>query len=139
MNPSLDACRLLELPTIDDSRGVLSFVEGGHHVPFDIRRVFFIHHVPPGSDRGGHAHWREQEVVIAACGHFDMILSDGSTERTFHLDRADQGLYIGPLIWVRLENFSPDAVCLVLASERFDESDYLRDPDAFLKARAALT
>jgi dTDP-4-dehydrorhamnose 3,5-epimerase-like enzyme len=138
MTFSLDACRVLSLAGVNDSRGSLHFVEGGKHIPFEIQRVFYIHGIAPGCARGGHAHWRDQEVVIPVSGHFDMVLSDGKKETTYHLSRADQGLYICPLIWVRLENFSPDAVCLVLAAQRYDESDYLRDHDAFLSARAAL-
>ncbi len=138
MNFSLGQCRILELPGVSDPRGSLNFVEGGNHIPFGIRRVFYIHGIADGCARGGHAHWREQEVVIPVTGHFDLILSDGATEVTYRLDRANRGLYVCPLIWVRLENFSPDAVCLVLASEPYDEADYLRNHDTFLAARAAL-
>lgn len=128
----LDACRMIELPKISDSRGRLTFVEGGSHIPFEIRRIYYLYDVPGGAGRGGHAHKALQQLFIAVSGRFDVILDDGREERHLHLDRPDHGLYVGPMIWRTLANFSLGAVCMVLASERYDEVDYYRRYEDFL-------
>jgi dTDP-4-dehydrorhamnose 3,5-epimerase-like enzyme len=127
-------CRTIEFPKIADPRGNLTFIEGGHHVPFAIERVFYLYDVPGGSTRGGHAHRRMQQVLIAISGSFDVQVDDGASRRRFSLNRSYLGLYIPPMFWREMENFSSGAVCLVLASTRYDESDYILEYDAFARA-----
>jgi dTDP-4-dehydrorhamnose 3,5-epimerase-like enzyme len=131
---SIERCRLIDLPRIPDARGNLTFVESGRHIPFDIKRVFYLYDVPGGAMRAGHAHSRLQQVIIAMAGSFDLHLDDGSTKRTFHLNRSYFGLYIPPMVWREIDNFSSGAVCMVMASEYYDESDYFRTYPAFLEA-----
>jgi dTDP-4-dehydrorhamnose 3,5-epimerase-like enzyme len=123
---------LISLPKIADVRGNLTFVEGEVHVPFPIRRVYYTYDVPGGEVRGGHAHRRCHELVIAASGSFDVVLHDGEKRERFHLNRSYTGLYIPPLTWRELDNFSSGSVCLVMASELFDAAEYIRDFDEFL-------
>jgi hypothetical protein len=129
----LDACHLIDLPKISDPRGNLTFIEGNHHVPFDIKRVYYTYDVPGGSDRGAHAHKRLHQLIIAMSGSFDVVLDDGFEKKRFHLNRSYFGLYVCPMMWRELDNFSSGSVCLVLASELFDPDDYYRDHDLFLK------
>lgn len=124
---SLADCRLITLPKIEDDRGNLTFIESGRHVEFDIKRVYYLYDVPAGAERGGHTHRTLRQLVIAASGSFDVILDDGSDRKTVHLDSADSGLYLAPMVWREIENFSAHSVCLVLASAHFDESEYIRD------------
>jgi hypothetical protein len=131
---ALDKCRLLDLPKITDPRGNLTFIESHRHIPFDIRRVYYLYDVPGGSERAGHAHKQLEQVVVAISGSFDVVLTDGRTERHFHLNRSYYGLYLAPMVWRTLENFSSGSVCLVLASACFDECDYYRDYSAYLNA-----
>jgi hypothetical protein len=131
-------CRIVELPKISDPRGNLTFVEGGHHVPFEIKRVYYLYDVPGGAERGGHSHKELHQLLIAMSGSFDVLVDDGYRKKRVHLNRSYYGLYIPPLIWRELENFSSGSVCLVLASEHFRESDYYRDYRTYLGAvRAA--
>lgn len=130
----IDKCRLIELPKITDPRGNLTFVEGMHHVPFEIRRVYYLYDVPGGATRAAHGHRALHQLMIAMSGSFDITLDDGHEKRKFHLNRSYYGLYIPPMIWRDLDNFSSGSVCMVLASERYDESDYFRDYNAFLNA-----
>jgi hypothetical protein len=131
---ALASCRVIELPKIPDPRGNLTFIEGGRHLPFQIKRVFYLYDVPGGDSRAGHALKRCHQLVIAASGSFDVILDDGSQKKRYHLSRSYHGLHISPLIWREIENFSSGSVCLVLASEVYDEKDYYRDYDEFLAA-----
>jgi len=131
----LNDCRLIELPKIADPRGNLTFVEGGNHIPFDIKRVYYLYDVPGGSDRGSHAHKNLHQFVVAMSGSFDIVLDDGDRQRRFHLNRSYYGLYICPMMWRTLDNFSSGGVCMVLASEVYTPDDYIRDHDEFL-ARA---
>jgi hypothetical protein len=131
-------CRTIELPVISDPRGNLTYIEGNEQVPFAIERVYYLYDVPGGSERGGHAHRELQQFLIAIAGSFDVILDDGSRRERIHLNRSYRGLYIAPMIWREIENFSSGSVCLVLASERFDEADYYRDYDGFREALAQL-
>ncbi|MGP9790243.1 sugar 3,4-ketoisomerase [Roseinatronobacter sp. NSM] len=130
---ALQDCYILNLPKIEDSRGNLTFVEGGVHLPFDIKRVYYLYDVPGGSHRGAHAHRNLHQFMVAMSGSFDVILSDGHQERTFHLNRSYFGLYICPMMWRNLDNFSSGAVCMVMASARYDEGDYIRDHGDFLQ------
>ncbi|AGS38791.1 sugar 3,4-ketoisomerase [Cycloclasticus zancles] len=128
----IEKCSIIDLPRINDPRGNLTFVEGGEHIPFDIRRVYYLYDVPGGSERGGHAHKELHQLVIAMSGSFDIHLDDGVSKKTVHLNRSYQGLYICPMIWRDIDNFSSGAVCMVLASEYFDELDYYRDYNEFI-------
>lgn len=131
---SLGNCAMLDLPKITDTRGNLTFAESGVHVPFDIKRVYYLYDVPGGSLRGGHGHKRLSQLLIALSGSFDVILDDGRQRRRIHLNRPFKGLLIRPMVWRELENFSSGSVCLVLASDFYDEDDYYRDYDAFRRA-----
>ncbi|EEF26989.1 conserved hypothetical protein [Ricinus communis] len=128
----LNDCRIIELPKITDPRGNLTFVEGDHHIPFDIKRVYYLYDVPGGSDRGSHAHRNLHQFVIAMSGSFDIVLDDGDRQRRFHLNRSYYGLYICPMMWRSLDNFSSGGVCMVLASAQYDPADYIRDHNQFL-------
>lgn len=127
----LDACRFIELPRINDPRGNLTFVEGGRHVPFEIQRVYYLYDVPGGAERGGHAHKELQQLIIAMSGSFDVVIDDGKERRRHHLNRSYYGLYLPPMTWRELDNFSSGSVCMVLASLPFDEADYYRDYETF--------
>lgn len=129
-------CKIIHLPVIADPRGNLTFVEARQHIPFDINRVYYLYDVPGGSERGGHAHKGLQQLIIAMSGSFDVVLSDGQHSQRFHLNRSYYGLYVCPMIWRELDNFSSGSVCMVLASNHYDESDYFRDYDEYLEARA---
>ena len=131
MKRSVEECRFVDLPKIMDHRGNLTFVEGGNHIPFDIRRVYYLYDVPGGSVRGSHAHKGLEQLIIAMSGSFDVILDDGGTEKRFSLNRSYYGLYVCPMMWRTLDNFSSGAVCMVLASQRYEEDDYIRDYDEF--------
>ena len=124
---SLDDCKLIEFPKIKDHRGNLTFLEGNRHVPFDIKRVYYLYDVPGGESRAGHAHRVLASVIIAINGSFDVLLDDGKQQQTHRLSRANEGLYICPGIWRELHNFTSGSVSLVLASELYDEGDYFRD------------
>ena len=128
-------CKVVELPRIHDPRGNLTFIEGSRHVPFDIRRVYYVYDVPGGSERGGHAHKELQEFIVAMSGSFDVILNDGIEKKKFHLNRSYFGLYVCPMIWRELDNFSSGSVCAVLASNVYDEADYYRGYQEYLAAR----
>lgn len=129
----IENCRIIDLPKIADQRGNLSFIEGANHIPFDIRRVYYLYDVPGGAERGSHAHKNLQQLILAVSGSFDVVLHDGETERRFTLNRSHYGLYVCPMIWRTLENFSSGAVCLVLASQTYDEDDYIRDQAEFIR------
>lgn len=133
-SPGVARCQLVNLPRITDPRGNLSFIEAGRPVPFEIRRTYWIYDVPGGETRGGHAYRELQECFVALSGSFDVVLDDGLERRTFSLNRSYQGLLVPQMIWRRLDNFSTNAVCLVLASLPYDETDYIRSYGDFLKA-----
>lgn len=130
---NIDKCRIIELPKIEDRRGNLTFIENGKHIPFDSKRVYYLYDVPGGGSRGGHAHKTLKQFIIAVSGSFDVILDDGITRKKFFLNRSYYGLYIPSMIWREIENFSSGSVCLVLASDFFEEEDYFRDYQAFKK------
>ncbi|OPX84724.1 MAG: TDP-4-oxo-6-deoxy-alpha-D-glucose-3,4-oxoisomerase [Pelotomaculum sp. PtaB.Bin104] len=127
-------CILLDLPKIPDHRGNLTFIESQKQVSFKIERVYYLYDVPGGEERGGHAHKKVVEFIIAISGSFEVVLDDGVKKRSFFLNRAYYGLYVPSMIWRELRNFSLGSVCLVLASLPYDESDYYRDYDEFLRA-----
>jgi dTDP-4-dehydrorhamnose 3,5-epimerase-like enzyme len=128
---------MITLPRIRDPRGSLTPIEGGAHVPFEIQRVYWIYDVPSGELRGGHAYLRLEEFFVALSGSFDVVLYDGATEERITLNRAYSGLYVPRLVWRSLENFSTNAVCLIVASRPYEEDDYIRDPARFRELGAA--
>lgn len=127
-------CRIIKLPKIMDVRGNLSVIESNRHVPFDIQRVFYLYDVPGGESRAGHALQTCYQFLIAVTGSFEAVIDDGKAKQVFILNRAYYGLLIPPLYWRELQNFSTGSVCLVLASQPYDENDYLRDYQEFLLA-----
>ncbi len=131
---SINDCKIIDLPRINDPRGNLTFVESHQHIPFDIKRVYYLYDVPGGAERGGHAHKALQQLIIAMSGSFVIHLDDGVSKKTFHMNRSYFGLYVPTMIWREIDNFSSGAVCMVLASERYDEADYYRDYNEFLAA-----
>lgn len=126
-------CRIIELPKITDPRGNLTFIEQNRHVPFDVKRVYYLYDVPGGESRGGHAHKNLEQLIIAASGSFTVITHNGQKEERFFLNRSYYGLYVPTMTWRELDNFSSGSVSLVLASELYNESDYIRDFDEFMK------
>ena len=132
---NLDLCEVITLPKISDPRGNLTFIEGGNHIPFDIQRVYYLYDVPGGAERGGHAHKGLSQLIIAMSGSFDVVLDDGEKKKRVHLSRSYSGLYVCPMIWRELDNFSSGSVCMVLASNKYDESDYYRNYAEYLTAK----
>ncbi len=130
----LDQCKIIELPKIADPRGNLTFIETGRHVPFTIRRVYYLYDVPGGATRAGHGHKTLEQLVIAMSGSFDVEIDDGRAKKKYHLNRSYYGLYIPPMIWRSIDNFSSGSVCMVLASDFFKEPDYHREYQEFLRA-----
>lgn len=128
---SINNCKIIELPKVNDPRGNLTFVEAGRHIPFDIQRVYYLYDVPGGAERGGHAHKELQQLIIAMSGSFDIHLDDGIEKKTIHMNRSYFGLYVCPMIWREIDNFSSGAVCMVLASAYYNEDDYYRNYGAF--------
>lgn len=128
-------CRVIQLPKMSDPRGNLTFIEGGKHVPFGIQRVYYLYDVPGGAERGGHAHKGLEQLIVAMSGSFDVVLDDGLEKKRFHLNRSNFGLYVCPMIWRELDNFSSGSVCMVVASNLYDEEDYYRDYDQYLSAQ----
>ena len=132
---NIDTCHLVDLPKILDPRGNLTFIEGNQHIPFEISRVYYLYDVPGGAERGGHAHKALSQLIIAMSGSFDVVMDDGEKKKRVHLNRSYQGLFVCPMIWRELDNFSSGSVCMVLASNLYDESDYYRDHGEYLVAR----
>ena len=122
---------LIELPKNHQVNGNITAVNNGNEIPFDVKRVYYLYDVPGGEGRGGHAHKHLQQLIIAASGSFDIILDDGKTKRTFHLNRPYIGLLMPAGLWRELNNFSSGSICLVLASEFYNEEDYIRDYNEF--------
>lgn len=127
----IEKCKIIDFPKIMDSRGNLSFIEENKQIPFKIKRVYYLYDVPSGATRGGHAHKRLEQIVIALSGSFDVVLDDGYNRKSFFLNRPHYGLYVPPGIWRELENFSSNSVALSLVSQIYDESDYIRDYRTF--------
>jgi hypothetical protein len=131
---SIDDCKIILLPKISNRQGNITPVEGMKDVPFDINRVYYLYDVPGGVGRGGHAHKELSQLIIAMSGSFDVLLDDGYEKKRFNLNRSYQGLYICPMMWRELNNFSSGSVCMVLASHVYDELDYYRDYNEYLTA-----
>ena len=130
--PTINDCPFLEFPTIGQPGGQLTFIEGNNHVPFAIKRVFYIYDVPTGGDRGAHAHYSLHQILICLSGSYDVVLDDGHSKKNIKLNQPWKGLYIPPMIWATEVNFDSGSVCLVLASHDYDEADYIREYSKFI-------
>ena len=130
----IETCKIINLPKILDARGNLTFIESNRHIPFSLARVFYLYDVPGGANRAGHALKTCEQFLIAISGSFDVTVDDGVCKQTFHLNRSYYGLYIPPMVWREIDNFSSGAVCLALASRGYAEGDYYREYGAFTKA-----
>ena len=130
----LSKCRMIELPKIQDPRGNLTFIENDRHIPFAVKRVFYLYDVPGGADRAGHALKRCHQFLIAMSGSFDVVVYDGKDKQRFHLNRSYYGLHLPPMLWREIDNFSSGSVCLALASESYNEQDYFREYKEYLRA-----
>lgn len=126
---------IIQLPKFLDARGNISFVEQFNHIPFEIKRTYWLYDVPGGESRGGHAYIENQELIIALSGSFDVLLDDGYAKKTFLLNRSYYGLYVPKGLWREMENFSTNSLALVLSSTKYDEDDYIYDYDEFLKMK----
>jgi len=129
---NIEKCVIINLPKITDRRGNLTFIENKRHIPFEIKRVFYLYDVPGGESRAGHS-LKIQQFIIAVSGSFDVIIDDGNKRKTINLNRSYYGLYIPPMIWRELNNFSSGSICLVLASEFFNENHYIRNYETYKK------
>jgi hypothetical protein len=136
---SLTDCKLIEMPKIADPRGNLTFIEACRHVPFEIKRVYYLYDVPGGASRAGHAMKTCDKLLIAMSGSFDVILYDGKDQKRIHLNRSYYGLHIPPMIWREIDNFSSGSVCLALASGLYDPDDYYREYSDYLRAVAEIS
>ena len=130
---TVEDVRIIELPKFLDARGNLSFAEQLNHIPFEIKRTYWIYDVPGGEDRGGHAFFKNQEFIIALSGAFDVVVDDGENKRTFTLNRSYYGLFVPSGLWREINNFSTNSVALEFGSMHFDREDYIRDYNTFLK------
>lgn len=131
----MEHAKIINLPKILDARGNLSFIEEDRHIPFSIKRSYWIYDVPGGEKRGGHAYKENQEFMVALSGSFDVVLDDGTNRKVFHLNRSYYGLYIPKGIWRQMENFSTNSLALVLASIPYSPSDYIYDYNIFKKQK----
>ncbi|WP_297480011.1 FdtA/QdtA family cupin domain-containing protein [Thermococcus sp.] len=127
----INLCKIISFPVVHDYRGNLTFIEQYKHIPFELKRIYYLYDVPTGAVRGGHAHISLEQVIIAVSGSFEVVIDDGYRKKSFFLNRPHYGLYIPPGMWRELVNFSSNSVALVLASEIYDEDDYIRDYDTF--------
>jgi dTDP-4-dehydrorhamnose 3,5-epimerase-like enzyme len=134
---SIKDCKIIELPKITDPRGNLTAIEAQRDIPFEIKRVYYLYDVPGGATRAGHGHRNLQQLIIAMSGSFDVLLADGVDQEKYHLNRSYYGLYVAPMMWREINNFSSGSVCMVLASDHYDELDYYRDYEDFLRAMKA--
>ena len=137
MTTTVSDCRIMDLPRFYDVRGSLTPITGQQEIPFAIQRTYHLYDVPGGAERGGHAHRRLQQLLVSVMGAFDVVLDDGREKKTIRLDRAYFGLYIPTLIWRELINFSSGGICLVLASEPYDQDEYIRDYSTFKTLKAS--
>jgi hypothetical protein len=124
--------QIINLPKIEDPRGNLSFIEEEKHIPFKVERVYWIYDVPGGQVRGGHAFRKQQELIVALSGSFDVVINDGRQKQTFHLNRSYYGLYIPACFWRQMEDFSTNSLAMMLSSTAFSEQDYIRDYNEYL-------
>ena len=131
MKTGLDLCKVIEFPRFQDRRGNLTALQSEIEIPFDLKRIYYLYDVPGGAERGGHAHRTTHQMLIAMSGSFDVTLDDGRSRKKFHLNRAYYGLYVAPMVWRELDNFSSGSVCLALASTPFNEKDYCREYNSY--------
>jgi len=131
----MDEIKIIQLPKIEDARGNLSFIEEEKHIPFKIERIYWIYDVPGGGVRGGHAYRTLNEFIVALSGSFDVVLDNGKERKTYSLNRSYYGLYVPKMVWRQVENFSTNALCMVLASDFYNENDYIRDYEQFKNLR----
>jgi len=127
--------QIIQLPKIPDRRGNLSFFENYNQIPFEIKRVYWIYDVPGGEERGGHAYKKNEELIVALSGSFDVILDDGNTKFTFSLNRSYYGLYVPKMYWREMNNFSTNSLAIIVSNTEYDEKDYIRDFDEFCVLR----
>ena len=132
---TIDDCKIVELPKFLDARGNLSFAENLQHIPFEIKRTYWIYDVPGGEDRGGHAYFTNQEFIIALSGAFDVVVDDGENKKIFSLNRSYFGLYVPAGLWRTMENFSTNSFALEFGSEHYAKEDYIRDYSQFTKLK----
>lgn len=132
---TVENCKLVELPRFLDARGNLSFAEQNNHIPFEIKRTYWIYDVPGGEARGGHAYYKNQEFIVALSGAFDVVVDDGQTKKTFSLNRSYYGLYVPAGLWREIENFSTNSLALEFGSEHFDKEDYIRNYELFKRLK----
>lgn len=135
----ISPCRMVDLPEFTDPRGKLTVIEPGADIDFEIRRAYYIHTIPQGAERGAHGHRRLRQIIIAVHGSFDVVVDDGYQQATFVLDNPSRGLYVGPMVWRDMVNFTPGTVGLWLVSEPYDESEYYREYDEFLRDAKAMS
>ena len=133
MKISVSDCSVIELPKIENRSGNLTSIQNSIEIPFDIKRIFFLYDIPGGKDRGAHAHLECHQFLIAGSGSFDVLLDDGKSKKLVTLNQPYKGLHIPPGIWASEINFSSGSICLVLASHKYDEKDYIRNYEEFLK------
>lgn len=131
---NIENCNIIDFPVKHDVRGNLTFIENQNHIPFDIKRVYYLYDVPGGAERAGHAHKNLHQVIIAMSGSFDIEINDGFNTKKYHLNRSYFGLYLCPMIWRVIDNFSSGSVCMVLASDFYTENDYYRNYNDFINA-----
>lgn len=132
---NINKLQIIKLPRFLDTRGNLSFVEQKNHIPFEIKRIYWIYDVPGGEARGGHAFLQNEEFIIALSGSFDVIIDDGSEKKSFTLNRSYYGLYVPKGLWREMENFSTNSLALILSATIYDANDYVRDYDEFLNMK----
>jgi len=132
---TIDDCKIIELPRFLDARGNLSFVEQNNHIPFEIKRTYWIYDVPGGEERGGHAYRKNEEFIVALSGAFDVVVDDGQQKKTFTLNRSYYGLYVPNGLWREMKNFSTNSFALEFGSTHYDKADYIRSYDEFLKLK----
>ena len=135
MKNSVYDCVILPLSKIHNRAGNITIVEGQKNIPFDVRRIYYLYDIPGGEDRGGHAHKELYQLIVAASGSFNVLLDDGKNKKIATLNRPDYGLMVVPGIWRELFEFSSGAICLVLASHKYDKNDYIRNYDQFVNFR----
>lgn len=128
---SIKDCKLIEINQIGDRRGHITVLENNEQVPFQVKRIYYLYDVPSGEERGGHAHKDLQQLIVAASGSFDVVVDDGTNKKTFSLNRPNKGLYFPAGLWREINNFSSGSICLVLASHRYQEKDYIRDYETY--------
>jgi dTDP-4-dehydrorhamnose 3,5-epimerase-like enzyme len=128
----LNQCKIIDLPRFTDERGSLGVIEVGEHTPFEVKRIYYLFDVPDQAERGVHAHKKLQQLIVPICGSFDILLDDGTERKKFTLNNPTQGILITNMIWRELDNFSPGTVCMVFASEHYDDNDYYHIYEEFI-------